>query len=157
MDLIHEREILEEKIVDLERTTREWAQKFVDATDKQKLIQINHEHLLNNIKRQYRCKSQFFANENSLSIFFPFQDSILAHCIKQMSDGIDRKDDGIEYLLSRLEVTTSTARKIQDLWKAQNDSDECQCMISPFFLFILPFSCAPFVLERMYYIIELHH
>jgi len=47
-----------------------------------------------------------------------------------MHDGIDRKKDmelsnGIEYILSKLEITISTTRKIQDLWNKQNDSDEC--------------------------------
>ena len=57
LDLIHEKEGLEHKIFDLEHTAREWAQKYLDATDKQKLIQTNHENLLNNIKRQYKRKN----------------------------------------------------------------------------------------------------
>jgi macrodomain Ter protein organizer (MatP/YcbG family) len=127
VDLINEKDILEQKILDLEQNIREWAQKFLDATDKQKLLQINHEHLLNNIKRQYKCKKNFlFAKE----ILVLFKDSILTYCINQMYDGIDRKNDmklsnTIEYLLSKLEITISSTRKIQDLWKQQNDSDEC--------------------------------
>ncbi len=69
LDLVHEKEILEHKIFDLEQTAREWAQKFVDATDKQKLIQTNHENLLNNIKRQYKRKNRSFKNRNSRSLF----------------------------------------------------------------------------------------
>ncbi len=47
-----------------------------------------------------------------------------------MYDGIDRKNEmklsnGIEYFRSKLETTISSTRKIQDLWKQQNDSDEC--------------------------------
>lgn len=56
MDLIYEKEIIEQKIIDLEEIIREWAQKYLDTTDKQKLIQTNHEKLVNNLKRQYKCK-----------------------------------------------------------------------------------------------------
>ncbi len=70
VDLIHEKEILEQKILDLEQTTREWAQKFLDATDKQKLLQTNHEHLLHNIKRQYKCKTKFFYEEKKILPFY---------------------------------------------------------------------------------------
>lgn len=46
-----------------------------------------------------------------------------------MQDGIDRKKDievvnGIEYLLSKLQIALSSTKKIQDLWKKQNESDE---------------------------------
>lgn len=58
MDLIHEKEELENRVVDLEALTREWAQKFVTATDNQKLMQTNHGNLMNNIKQQYKCKSR---------------------------------------------------------------------------------------------------
>lgn len=58
LDLIHEKELLEEKVLQHEQTIREWAQKFIEATDKQKLIQINYENLL---QQQYKClKKNFF-------------------------------------------------------------------------------------------------
>ncbi|CAF0908578.1 unnamed protein product, partial [Rotaria sordida] len=113
IDLIHEKEILEQKILDLEETIREWARKFIDIADKQKLIQVNHENLLNNLKRQYKY-------------------SILTYCINQMHDGIDRTKDielfncksSTNYLLSKLQIAVTSTRKIQDLWKKQNESNE---------------------------------
>ena len=54
IDLIHEKEELEQKVLDLEATTREWAQKFVTTTDNQKLMQTNHVNMLNNLKQQYK-------------------------------------------------------------------------------------------------------
>ncbi|CAF4871988.1 unnamed protein product [Rotaria sp. Silwood1] len=74
IDLIHEKEVLEQKVIDLEETIREWARKFIDIADKQKLIQVNHENFLKNLKRQYKY-------------------SILTYCINQMHDGIDRTKD----------------------------------------------------------------
>ncbi|CAF4309423.1 unnamed protein product, partial [Adineta steineri] len=71
IDLLHDKETLELKIIDLEESARKWAQKFVETTDKQKLIQTNHEKLLSNLKRQHKF-------------------SILTYCINQMHDGIDR-------------------------------------------------------------------
>ncbi len=56
IDLIHEKEELEHKITDLESTTREWAQKFINTTDNQKLMQTNHANMMNNLKQQYKCK-----------------------------------------------------------------------------------------------------
>jgi hypothetical protein len=46
-----------------------------------------------------------------------------------MSDGIDRKKDmevlnGIEYLFSKLEIAVLSTKKVQDLWKKQNEADE---------------------------------
>lgn len=55
MDLIHEKEQLEHKVQDLEASTREWAQKFVNATDNQKMMQTNYTNMINNIKQQYKC------------------------------------------------------------------------------------------------------
>lgn len=56
IDLVHEKEELEHKVADLEATTREWAQKFINATDNQKLVQTNHANMTNNLKQQYKCK-----------------------------------------------------------------------------------------------------
>jgi len=56
IDLVHEKEGLEHRIADLEATTREWAQKFVDTTDKQTLMQNNHSNMMSNLKQQYKCK-----------------------------------------------------------------------------------------------------
>ncbi len=58
-----------------------------------------------------------------------FQDSILTYCINQMHDGIDQKQDiqifnGTEYLLSKLQMAVINTKKVQDLWKKQNESDE---------------------------------
>ena len=50
--------MLEMKVIDLEETIREWAQRYLDTTDKQKLIQTNHEKLVNNLKRQYKRMSK---------------------------------------------------------------------------------------------------
>lgn len=55
LDLIHEKEVLEEKILQREQTIREWAQKFIEAIDKQKLIQTNYENLL---QQQYKCQEK---------------------------------------------------------------------------------------------------
>jgi hypothetical protein len=57
------------------------------------------------------------------------QDSILTYCINQMHDGIDRKKDieilnSTEYLLSKLQMSIINTKKVQDLWKKQNESDE---------------------------------
>jgi len=56
IDLVHEKEELEHKITDIESTTREWAQKFINTTDNQKLMQTNHSNMMNNLKQQYKCK-----------------------------------------------------------------------------------------------------
>lgn len=56
MDLIHDREMLEQKVTDLEESTREWSRKYLDVVEKQKLMQTNHEQLVNNLKRQYTRK-----------------------------------------------------------------------------------------------------
>ncbi|CAF3309074.1 unnamed protein product [Rotaria socialis] len=113
IDLIHEREVLEQKVIDLEETIREWAQKFIDISDKQKLMQANHENLLKNLKRQYKY-------------------SILTYCINQMHDGIDQTNDidlfnskrSKEYLLSQLQIAATRTKTIHDLWQRQKDSDE---------------------------------
>ncbi|UJR22821.1 hypothetical protein I4U23_025851 [Adineta vaga] len=125
IDLIHDKEMLELKIIDLEETTREWMQKYLDTTDKQKLIQVNHEKLINNLKRQYKY-------------------SILTFCINQMHDGIERTKDTelfhgkntFENLPSKLQMAVTAAKKIVDLSKKQNESDETttlsflnECMI----------------------------
>ena len=64
-----------------------------------------------------------------------------------MSDGIDRKDDmklsnGIEYLLSKLEMTISSTRKVQKLWQEQTDSNECEFITFTFVFFSSFFSSA---------------
>jgi len=46
-----------------------------------------------------------------------------------MHDGIDQKQDikifnGTEYLLSKLQMAVISTKKVQDLWKKQNESDE---------------------------------
>jgi hypothetical protein len=46
-----------------------------------------------------------------------------------MHDGIDRKKDieilnSTEYLLSKLQMSIINTKKVQDLWKKQNESDE---------------------------------
>ncbi len=46
-----------------------------------------------------------------------------------MQDGIDRKKDievinSIEYLLSKLQMAVISTKKVHDLWKKQNESDE---------------------------------
>jgi len=46
-----------------------------------------------------------------------------------MHDGIDRKKDieilnSTEYLLSKLQMAVISKKKVQDLWKKQNQSDE---------------------------------
>ena len=41
-------------MTDLEETTREWAQKFINTSDNQKLLQTNHAHMMNNLRQQ--CK-----------------------------------------------------------------------------------------------------
>lgn len=56
MDLMHEKEELEHKVTDLEASTREWAQKFVQTTDNQKSMQSNFQSLLTNLKQQYQCR-----------------------------------------------------------------------------------------------------
>lgn len=56
IDLCHEKEELEHKVTDLEGVTREWAQKFVNTTDNQRLMQGNHANMMNNLKQQYKCK-----------------------------------------------------------------------------------------------------
>ena len=43
-------------MTDLEGATREWAQKFVNTTDNQRLMQGNHANMMNNLKQQYKCK-----------------------------------------------------------------------------------------------------
>ena len=61
-----------------------------------------------------------------------FIDSILTYCINQMHDGMDRKKDiellngknTSEYLLSKLQMAVTSTKKIQDLSKKQNESDE---------------------------------
>ncbi|CAF1301786.1 unnamed protein product [Adineta steineri] len=113
IDLLHDKETLELKIIDLEESARKWAQKFVETTDKQKLIQTNHEKLLSNLKRQHKF-------------------SILTYCINQMHDGIDRmknkelsgEKNTSEYLLSKIQMAIASTKKIQDLYKKQNESDE---------------------------------
>ncbi|CAF2956264.1 unnamed protein product, partial [Rotaria sp. Silwood2] len=113
IDLIHEKEVLEQKVIDSEETIREWARKFIDIADKQKLIQANHENLLNNVKRQYKY-------------------SILTYCINQMHDGIDRTKDiellncksSADYLRTKLQIAVTSTKKIQDLWTKQNELDE---------------------------------
>jgi len=65
IDLIHEKEELEHKITDLESTTREWAQKFINTTDNQKLMQTNHANMMNNLKQQYKCKILQKQNKHS--------------------------------------------------------------------------------------------
>jgi len=47
MDLIHEREILEEKLLDYEQINR-------NLINKQKQLTINHESIINNINKQYK-------------------------------------------------------------------------------------------------------
>ncbi|CAF4944636.1 unnamed protein product, partial [Rotaria magnacalcarata] len=116
IDLIHEKEELEHKVLDLEAATREWAQKFVTTTDNQKLMQTNHGNMLNNLKQQYKF-------------------SILTFCINQMHDGIERTKDidllncksGAEYLLSKLRTAVSNTKTTQDLWNKQVSKDECEC------------------------------
>ncbi|CAF4038298.1 unnamed protein product, partial [Rotaria magnacalcarata] len=113
IDLIHEKEELEHKVLDLEAATREWAQKFVTTTDNQKLMQTNHGNMLNNLKQQYKF-------------------SILTFCINQMHDGIERTKDidllncksGAEYLLSKLRTAVSNTKTTQDLWNKQVSKDE---------------------------------
>ena len=56
MDLIHEKEELEHKVADLEAAAREWAQKFVQTTDNQKLMQGNYSSMMGNLKQQYKCQ-----------------------------------------------------------------------------------------------------
>ncbi len=67
IDLCHEKEELEHKITDLEAATREWAQKYVNTTDNQKLMHTNHANMMNNLKQQYKCKRSY-----SLQILFNF-------------------------------------------------------------------------------------
>ncbi|CAF3879009.1 unnamed protein product [Rotaria sp. Silwood2] len=113
MDLIHEKEELEHKILDLETAAREWAQKFINTTDNQKLMQTNHANMLNNLKQQYKY-------------------SILTFCINQMHDGIERTKDvellncksGAEYLLSKLRMAVTSTKTTQDLWNKQVSGDE---------------------------------
>ncbi|CAF0888214.1 unnamed protein product [Adineta ricciae] len=113
IDLIHDKEILELKIIDLEETIREWAQRYLDTTDKQKLIQANHEKLVNNLKRQYKH-------------------TILTYCINQMHDGIERTKNlelfngkhSSDYLQTKIQLANGSVKKMLDLWKKQNDSDE---------------------------------
>ncbi len=45
-----------------------------------------------------------------------------------MNDGIVQKKDieflnGLEYLLSKLQIAISTMKKIENLWRKQNDSN----------------------------------
>lgn len=70
MDLCHEKEELEHKVVDLESATREWAQKFVNTTDNQKLMQTNHANMMNNLKQQYKCKNSLFERCRRVRIYF---------------------------------------------------------------------------------------
>ncbi|CAF3807694.1 unnamed protein product [Rotaria sp. Silwood1] len=113
IDLIHEKEELEHKVLDLEATVREWAQKFVNTTDNQKLMQTNHANMMNNVKQQYKY-------------------SILTFCINQMHDGIERTKDvellncksGAEYLLSKLRMAVTSTKTTQDLWNKQASGDE---------------------------------
>ncbi len=132
IDLIHEKEELEHRVVDLEATTREWAQKFINVTDNQKLMQTNHMNMTNNLKQQYKCK--LHRNKKHLQFYyFFFKDSILTFCINQMHDGIERAKDvellncksGAEYLLSKLRMAVASAKTTQDLWKKQAAGDEC--------------------------------
>ncbi len=132
IDLVHEKEELEHRIVDLEATTREWAQKFINVTDNQKLMQTNHMNMTNNLKQQYKCK--LHRNKNHLQFYcFVFKDSILTFCINQMHDGIERAKDvellncksGAEYLSSKLRMAVASAKTTHDLWKKQAAGDEC--------------------------------
>jgi hypothetical protein len=49
-----------------------------------------------------------------------------------MHDGIDRTKEtnllnpknGVEYLLSKLQLAVISTKKVQDLWKKQNEGDE---------------------------------
>ncbi len=60
------------------------------------------------------------------------KDSILTYCINQMHDGIDRTKDiellngknTSEYLLLKLQMAVASTKKVQDLCKKQNESDE---------------------------------
>jgi hypothetical protein len=70
VDLCHEKEKLEHKITDLESTTREWAQKYINTADNQKLMQTNHANMMNNLKQQYKCKIPQRKNEPEFSRFF---------------------------------------------------------------------------------------
>ena len=69
VDLVYEKEKLEEKIVERELVIREWAQKFVDLADKQKLIQKNHQNYIDHLKEEFK---RSFSSSNILlfSMFF---------------------------------------------------------------------------------------
>lgn len=133
IDLVHEKEVLEQKVIDLEATIREWAQKFIDISDKQKLMQTNHENIVNNLKRQYKCNIFYIKSKYIFYLItFFFKDSILTYCINQVQNGIDRTEDtdlyrskkSIKDLLSKLQNATTGAKIMQDVWQQQKNSNE---------------------------------
>ena len=134
LDLIHEKEVLEEKILQREQTIREWAQKFIEAIDKQKLIQTNYENLL---QQQYKCQEK---KKNSPQTMFVLLDSILSYCIEQMQNALEKKRDGqSSNKMDKLEIAIASASKVQELSRKFKDSDgrESKMLFFIFFLRII--------------------
>ena len=52
--MIYEKEMLNEKVTDYERTIREMARKFINLADKQKVLQKDHEVFIENLREQYK-------------------------------------------------------------------------------------------------------
>ncbi|CAF0941575.1 unnamed protein product [Didymodactylos carnosus] len=112
IDLVHEKEVLETKVEDLQLTAQDLAKKLHFINESQKLLQINHTNILENLKESYKL-------------------SLLDHCINHIYDGIERSNDsellycksGAEYLLSRLKSSLSTLTTTHDYWKKHQSSE----------------------------------
>lgn len=71
IDLVYEKDKLEEMLVDRETMIREWAQKFIDLADKQKLLQTNHQNYIDHLKREN--KRSFLIRSKRKYSSFSFQ------------------------------------------------------------------------------------
>ncbi|CAF0927204.1 unnamed protein product [Didymodactylos carnosus] len=108
IDLVHEKEVLETKVEDLELTTQDLAKKLHFINESQKLLQQNHSHVLENLKESYKH-----------------------YCISHVHDGIERSNDaellycksGAEYLLSCLKSSLSSLTTTHDQWKKHQLSE----------------------------------
>ena len=129
IDLIYEKETLEEKVADLEHTIREWAQKFIDMADKQKSIQVNHESLIISTRRQYKCKSLPRSDKSTIG---PLVASILTYCTNQINDAIHRTENAEfikckadpAHLLSQLTMAITSTETLRHLCKNQPELTE---------------------------------